>query len=250
MKALTSMIPSSSSTSLYVLCKGSITANASTGATGKRFNVEIKGGQLRYAIDDNVTKKEITSPIANYFTNNWVHVVIQRDIIAHKMRIYTNGVLSSEGDETAVTGIGESSDFVIGNIGELEFQATANASAPYKGAFDELKMYNYALTAAEVYSLYNQAVLSNNEFSISKNVGTVYPNPVKDQISINLPEYKKSSLTATVIDMSGKIIVKEKINANGNGIFNLNIAGRKAAGNYILNVSGDNLNSNFKIVVQ
>jgi hypothetical protein len=166
------------------------------------------------------------------------------------MRIYTNGVLSSEGDETAVTGIGESSDFVIGNIGELEFQATANASAPYKGAFDELKMYNYALTAAEVYSLYNQAVLSNNEFSISKNVGTVYPNPVKDQISINIPEYKKSSLTATVIDMSGKIIVKEKINANGNGIFNLNIAGRKAAGNYILNVSGENLNSNFKIVVQ
>lgn len=250
MKAPTSMIPSSSSTSLYVLCKGSITANASTGATGKRFNVEIKGGQLRYAIDDNVTKKEITSPIANYFTNNWVHVIIQRDIIAHKMRIYTNGVLSSEGDETAVTGIGESSDFVIGNIGELEFQATANASAPYKGAFDELKMYNYALTAAEVYSLYNQAVLSNNEFSISKNVGTVYPNPVKDQISINIPEYKKSSLTATVIDMSGKIIVKEKINANGNGIFNLNIAGRKAAGNYILNVSGENLNSNFKIVVQ
>ena len=112
----------------------------------------------------------------------------------------------------------------------MEFQATANASAPYKGAFDELKMYNYALTAAEVYSLYNQAVLSNNEFSISKNLGTVYPNPVKDNISIMLPEYKKSSLMATVIDMSGKIIVKEKINANGNGIFNLNMAGRKAAG--------------------
>lgn len=250
MKAPTSMIPSSSATSLYVLCKGSITKNLTTGATGKRFNIEIKGGQLRYAIDDDVTKKEITSPIANYFTNNWVHVVIQRDITAHKMRIYTNGVLSSEGDETAVTGIGEASDFIIGNIGELEFQATTNASAPYKGAFDELKMYNYALTSTEISALYNQAVLGNAEFSISKNVGTVYPNPVKDQLFIKLPEYKKSSLTATVMDMTGKIIIKEKLNANGNGSFNLNLGGRKVSGNYILNVSGDNLNSNFKIIVQ
>lgn len=250
MKAPASMIPSSSATSLYVLCKGSITKNITTGATGKRFNIEIKGGQLRYAIDDDITKKEITSPVANYFTNNWVHVVIQRDVVAHKMRIYTNGVLSAEGDETAVTGIGEASDFIIGNIGELEFLGTANPSAPYKGAFDELKMYNYALTATQISALYNQAVLGNAEFSISKNVGTVYPNPVKDQLFIKLPEYKKSSLTATILDMSGKVIIKEKLNANGNGLFNLNFGGRKVSGNYILNVSGDNLNSNFKIIVQ
>ncbi|WP_344826830.1 LamG-like jellyroll fold domain-containing protein [Chryseobacterium ginsenosidimutans] len=250
MKAPVTMIPASSTTSLYVLCKGSFTKNTTTGATGKRFNVEIKGGQLRYAIDDDVTKKEITSPIANYFTGNWVHVVIQRDITAHKMRIYTNGVLSSEGDETAVTGIGEASDLIIGNIGELEFLASTNAPAPYKGAFDELKMYNYALSPTEISALYNQAVLGNADFSISKNVGSVYPNPVKDQLFIKLPEYKKSSLMATVMDMTGKVIIKEKINANGNGIFNLNIAGRKVSGNYILNVSGDNLNSNFKIIVQ
>nr|WP_314492523.1 LamG-like jellyroll fold domain-containing protein [uncultured Chryseobacterium sp.] len=250
MKAPASMIPSSSATSLYVLCKGSFTKNITTGATGKRFNVEIKGGQLRYAIDDDITKKEITSPIANYFTNNWVHVVIQRDITAHKMRIYTNGILSAEGDETAVTGIGEASDLIIGNIGELEFSANTNTPAPYKGAFDELKLYNYALSAAEISALYNQAVLGNAEFSISKNVGTVYPNPVKDQIFIKLPDYKKSNLTATIIDLTGKVIVKEKVNADGNGIFNVNIAGKKVSGNYILNVSGDDLNSNFKIMVQ
>jgi len=39
------------------------------------------------------------------------------------MRIYTDGVLISEGDETAITGLGEASDLVIGNIGELEFKA-------------------------------------------------------------------------------------------------------------------------------
>ena len=166
------------------------------------------------------------------------------------MRIYRNGILAAEGDETAVMGIGEASDFIIGNIGELEFQATTNASASYKGAFDELKMYNYALTSTEISALYNQAVLGNSEFSISKNVGTVYPNPVKDQLFILLPDYKKSSLTATVMDMTGKVILKEKLNAKVNGQFNLNFAGRKVSGNYILNVSGENLNSNFKIIVQ
>lgn len=210
----------------------------------------MKGGQLRFAIDDDVTKKEISSPIANYFNDTWVHVVIQRDIMAHKIRIYRNGVFMVETDETAVGGIGEASDLIIGNIGELEFQATTNNPAPYKGAFDELKMYNYALSPTEISALYNQAVLSNSEFSMSKNVGSVYPNPVKDQINIKLPEYKKAVLTATLMDMAGKIIIKENIKVNVNNTFILNIEGKKVSGNYILNVSGENLNSNFKVIVQ
>ncbi|MPS71551.1 MAG: T9SS type A sorting domain-containing protein [Chryseobacterium sp.] len=247
MKAPTSMIPTSSSTSLYVLCKGSFTRNTTTGATGKRYNIEIKGGQLRFAIDDDVTKKEITSPIANYFTGDWVNVVIMRDIVAHKMRIYTNGVLSAEGDETAVTGIGEVSDLVIGNIGELELMSTTTP-APYKGAFDELKMFNYALTLSEVQALYSQATLSTDKFLSKK--GIIYPNPAKDQISIQLPDYKKSNLTAILRDMTGKIIIDEKINSKEKGIFILNISSRKAYGAYILNVSGENLNSNFKVIIE
>lgn len=250
MKAPSSMLPSSSSTSLYVLCKGSFTKNVSTGATGKRFNVEVKGGQLRYAIDDDITKREITATASNYFTNNWVHVVIMRDKITHKMRIYTNGVLTAEGDETAVTGIGETSDLVIGNIGQLEFQATTNNPAPYKGAFDELKMYNYALSSSEVFALYNQAVLSNKEFSISRNSGKVYPNPVKKQLFIEVPDYKASHLTATLIDMTGKVIVKKKINADGKGVFTIDISDKNVSGNYILNVSGERLNSNFKVIIE
>ncbi len=248
MKAPASMIPASSATSLYVLCKGSFTKNNTTGATGKRFNVEIKGGQLRFAIDDDVTKKEITSTIAKYFTDQWVNVVIMRDVVAHKMRIYTDGVLISEGDETAVTGIGEASDLIIGNIGELEFKAST-APAPYKGAFDELKMFNYALSASEVSALYSQATLDIDKFS-SKNKGIIYPNPVKDHIFIQLPNFEKSNLTATLSDMSGKIILKEKITSTTKGLFNLNIANKKVSGTYILNVSGENLNNNFKVIAK
>ncbi|WP_264537118.1 fibronectin type III domain-containing protein [Flavobacterium sp. N1736] len=65
MKAAPALLPSSSSTSIYVLCKGSFTKNATTGATGKRYNIEIKGGLLRFAIDDDITKKEVTTAAAN-----------------------------------------------------------------------------------------------------------------------------------------------------------------------------------------
>ena len=248
MKAPASMIPGSASTSLYVLCKGSITKNATTGATGRRFNVEIKGGQLRFAIDDDKTKKEISTSVAKYFTNEWVNVVIMRDVVTHKIRVYTNGVLTVEGDETGVTDIGEASDFVIGNIGQLELQATTNAPAAYKGAFDELKMFNYALTPSEISALYSQATLSTDKF-ISKK-GIVYPNPVKDQISIQLPDYKKSNLTAILRDMTGRIIIKKEITSNTKRLFTLDIPNNRLSGNYILNVSGENLNSTFKIIVK
>lgn len=247
MKAPATMIPTSSSTSLYVLCKGSFTKNTTTGATGKRYNIEIKGGQLRFAIDDDKTKKEIVSPIANYFTGDWVNVLIMRDVVAHKMRIYTNGILSSEGDETAVTGIGETSDLIIGNIGKLELISTT-APAPYKGAFDELKMFNYALTQAEVQALYSQATLGTDHLLSKK--GIIYPNPVKDQILIQLPDYKKSNLTAILRDLSGKVVLREIISSNEKGIFILNISSRKTSGTYILNVLGENLNGTFKVIIE
>jgi len=249
MKAAPALLPSSSATSIYVLCKGSFTKNTTTGATGRRYNIEIKGGLLRFAIDDDKTKKEVTTAAAKYFTDDWVNVVIMRDVIAHKMRIYTNGVFSAELDETAVTGISEETDLIIGNIGELEL-ASGTAPAPYKGQFDELQIFNYPLNATEVLELYNQDFLSTDKFTQNKNTAIVYPNPVKDQIFINIPNYGSSSATAILSDMTGKIILKEKITSDGNGLFALNIGNKKIAGMYVLNISSEDLNKSFKILAE
>lgn len=253
MKADASLIPAGTTLSSYILCKGSMTKNATTGATGRRFNVEIKSNQLRFAIDDDKTKTELTSslPATSYFTGNWVNVIIMRDLTTSKLKIYTNGVFTNErADATGTSvGIGEPTDLVIGNIGALELNANTTP-APYKGLFDELKIFNYPLTATEVTALYNQAFLSNEKFSQNKFSGTVYPNPVKDQIFINIPSYKTATATATLSDMTGKIILKERIVSDENGLFSLNISNKKVSGIYILNISGENLNSNFKIVAE
>lgn len=253
MKADASLIPAGSTLSSYILCKGSMTKNATTGATGRRFNVEIKSNQLRFAIDDDKTKTELASslPATSYFTGNWVNVIIMRDVTASKLRIYTNGVFTNEKTDATGTavGIGEATDLVIGNIGALELFANTTP-APYKGLFDELKIFNYALTATEITQLYNQTLLSNGKFTQNKVSGTVYPNPAKEQIFISIPDYKQSYVTATLSDVTGKMILKEKISSDGNGVFKLNIANKKISGLYILNVSGENLNSNYKIMAE
>lgn len=251
MKADASLIPAGSTLSSYILCKGSMTKNVVTGATGRRFNVEIKSNQLRYAVDDDKTKTELVStlPATSYFNGNWVNVMIIRDVTTSRLKIYTNGVLTGEKADATGTaiGIGEATDLVIGNIGALELYANTTP-APYKGLFDELKMFNYALSASEVLSQYNQALLSNEKFIENKNNVTIYPNPVKDKIFINIPNNTLSFVNATLSDITGRIILQQKIQSDGNGTFTLNIANKKVSGLYILNVSGENLNSNFKIV--
>ncbi len=257
MKADISLMPTGTTSSSYILCKGSITKNAATGATGKRFDVEIKSNELRFAIDsDDKTKTEIKSsttlyPASQYYTGSWVNVVVMRDITAGKLRIYRNGVLAGEGNDTTGTsvGIGEPTDLVIGNIGALELFASSTPQ-PYKGLFDELKIFNYALSAADVTTTYNQTFLSNEKFSQNKNSGTVYPNPVKDQIFINIPGRESSKATATLSDIMGRIVLREVVVSDANGLFTLNVADKKVSGIYVLNVSGEDFDSNFKVVAE
>ncbi len=177
MKANASLLPPDNNTSAYLLCKGSITRNAATGATGKRFDIEFKNKQFRFAIDDDNDangggKDELQADGTPFFTGEWVHAVAIRDTAAKKLRLYLNGALVKETSITkAKSGIGEASALVIGNIGELEFLSTTNKPAPYKGMLDELKIYNYVLTPTQILEQFHTSPLPIQPFqpSITKN---------------------------------------------------------------------------------
>ncbi|MFI1743271.1 LamG-like jellyroll fold domain-containing protein [Thalassobellus sediminis] len=248
MNAETYLLPTGSASS-YLLCKGSFVKNTDTGATGKRFNVEFKNSEFRFAIDDNVTKKELSISGGQFFTGNWEHVVVMRDIAAHKLRVYLNGSFLSDLNETGVTGIAEVSDLILGNIGEIEL-LNGTDPAPYKGKIDELKIFNYPLSASEVSSIYHNVLSINDEFSKNKNTISVHPNPVAKQINIKIPSYNQPFVIATLSDITGKLIIKEKVDSNGDGRFTINIANKKLSGIYILNIKGNSLNDNLKIVAE
>jgi hypothetical protein len=152
MKADPATLPQTNNQSAYLLCKGSITRNATTGATGKRFDIEFKNRQLRFAIDDDVNKDELQADGTVFYSGSWVHVVAIRDVPNKKLLLYLNGALVKE-IATKANGIGEASALVVGNIGELEFLSSANAPAPYTGQLDELKVFSYPLSAQEIIQL-------------------------------------------------------------------------------------------------
>ena len=179
MKAPIALMPTGSTTSAYLLCKGSITKNATTGATGKRFNIEFKSSQLRFAIDDDNDaggggKDELQTDAVPFFNDQWNHVVVIRDTTTKKLRAFLNGALVKEQAITkAFSGIGEASDLVVGNIGELEFLSTTNTPAPYKGKLDELKIFNYAISDSQILKLFHTSPLPVQPFSPSPASGSV-----------------------------------------------------------------------------
>lgn len=132
----------------YLLHKGSMAANAATGATGKWFGIEYKSGNLKFAIDDNVTKSEATAPASAYFKGDWTHLVCVRDSYTKTLRMYANGVLIAE----AADNTGDISDnnelFVIGNV-------NVNFNNMFAGVIDELAVYEGAMSAKTVAERYN-----------------------------------------------------------------------------------------------
>ncbi|TXK32792.1 T9SS type A sorting domain-containing protein [Pontibacter qinzhouensis] len=165
MKASAAMLPQDNNTSAYLLAKGSFTKNEATGATGKRFNIEFKNKQFRFAIDDDNDangggKDELQTDGTPFFTDEWVHVVAIRDVATNKLLLYRNGDFVGEVPITkALSGIGEESALILGNIGELEFESATATPAPYKGMLDELKIFNYALSPLQIREQYHTSPL-------------------------------------------------------------------------------------------
>ncbi|MDO3695168.1 LamG-like jellyroll fold domain-containing protein [Wenyingzhuangia sp. chi5] len=247
-KAAFELMPTGSN-SAYLLCKGSFKANETTGATGKRYNIEFKDSQFRFAIDDNVVKKELSTSATPFFTGDWENIVVMRDVINHKLKLYINGVFSNEIDETGVTGIAEVSDLILGNIGEYEL-LVGTGSAPYKGMIDELKIFNYALNETEVLELYQNVLLSNKNIIKNSSKVKIYPNPAKEQININIPLYNKNRVTAILKDIAGKVVFKQELIAKSQHQFIMQRSNKIKSGIYVLHIIGDDLNNTLKVIIE
>jgi hypothetical protein len=80
------------------------------------------------------------------FTNNqWVHVVLVRNVAAQSIKVYKNGVDQGEGGSAWANPSVSSEPVTIGD---------GYAGSGYHGIIDEVRIYNRALTASEVQTLY------------------------------------------------------------------------------------------------
>ena len=131
----------------YLFHKGSFEENASTGASGKWYGLELEGNNIRFAVDDNISKSAVTADNTDFLTGEWVHVVVVRDRESKSLRIYRNGVLVKEERDYTLNSLTQTDPLIIGNSAEL--------AAPFKGGLDEVKLFNYALSPSEIGGLYS-----------------------------------------------------------------------------------------------
>ena len=104
---------------------------------GKWYLLNVSGGNLIFAIDDDVTKTEIGSPLN---AGQWYHAVGVREK-GNEIRLYVNGVLeASAADQTEE--IDSDSPVYIGD-------RLAGARA-FKGSIDEIAIYNRVLSENEI----------------------------------------------------------------------------------------------------
>ena len=130
----------------YLINKGEFGVNPETGGTGQWFGIEMKGGVLRFAVDDNSNKTELTiSDNSPFLTGDWVHVVAVRNTENDKLMLYRDGELVGEKTDGTNGSIATELPLIIGNSSIL--------TAPFKGMLDEVKIFNYSLSGPEILSL-------------------------------------------------------------------------------------------------
>lgn len=103
-------------------------------------------------------------PASNFTANTWYHLVAVRDVATDKTFLYVNGSLVDSDTDNSTTSLASSVPLNFGKEGN------SGSNYYYDGVIDEVKLYNYPLTASEIMIEYNrgQAVVLGSGTSESQ----------------------------------------------------------------------------------
>lgn len=188
-------------TSMYLINKGSFAKDPLNKKSGKWYGIEIKNNELRFAIDDdtNKTTARLTN-LSNYLSEGWNNVIGVRDAQNGKLKLFFNGKPADEAAD--ITGdISERENLFVGN--------SSDKNAPFSGAIDELKIFNYPVDAAEAEKIFRQFITSLKEtdkipynLELSQN----YPNPFNPETIIRYSLPEKGHVRLKLFDVLGREI--------------------------------------------
>ncbi len=94
--------------------------------------------------------------------------------------------------------------------------------------------------------LFTNAVLSNETIANNNNV-SIYPNPVKDVLNVNIKDFS-NEVSIRIVDINGREVYAQKINnINSSNAINLSSL---SSGIYVLKLKGENLDYSEKIILE
>ncbi len=139
-------------------------------SAGNFFDLQISAtniGMEVYSGGNNTANAAAGGPIT---PNNWHHVVFATDTLNKQTLKYIDGVLVSTKDwGGAVGSIANSTSFDIGNSP----CATSSTRRKYKGAIDDIKIYDRPITGSEVKELFQEQYFVSTAHSIIATCDTI-----------------------------------------------------------------------------
>lgn len=123
----------------------------------------------------------------------WFHLVATWDRSTNTEKIYFNSSLTGQQNSIATT-------FTLKNITLGRHPDEARC---LRGALDDVRIYNRSLSQADVTELYNQATAIGERHSLALDA-SIYPNPVKDMLNINISDENKTKAVVMIYDLMGK----------------------------------------------
>ena len=154
------------------------------GTTCTGFDVAVNGATINFG-------RNCGGPDGVFYTgptmraNEWAHIVAVFD--GANIDVYKNGVKTTGG---AVTYSHGATTFIGGSY--------STSAELFLGKIDDVKIWNRALSAAEVASLYKQT-----ETNVNHSQNSRLTNGLVGLWTFNGPDYNSASTTAEVLDRSG-----------------------------------------------
>jgi hypothetical protein len=176
-----------------IFCKG-------TGGGGEQFAVDLNGAAANFRFYVRGTNNGVfINPVATTavpVNGTWQHVAAVCDCVNGIMNIYVNGQLAGA-SVAPLTLLSNSHEISIGN----RQSGATPYNLPFTGGIDEARMYNRALTSADIQALYATGGLYPPSFITQPVGGTVYVGPDSPEIVIpERPSNPPGGLGARTID--------------------------------------------------
>ncbi len=152
-------------------------------AVNRIFSYGQSFGDAAYVVTVNPNSVSNSTYLSNVIfyelttVNTWKHMVFTYEQSTNTVKIYLNGELKTNGTFSSLN----TSEFVVAlYLGSL-FGGTTQR---YFGYVDDLKIYNYALSDAQVLNLFNTNTLSSSDFNQNNLEVKLYPNPANNVLNI------------------------------------------------------------------
>ncbi len=205
---------------------------ASHGSYENRWKLSLTpAGVPRWTVNTTARIADLDAP-APVAANTYTHLVATYD--GARLALYVNG---SRVSETPLTGTIRTTDLPI----LLGQRLPSDSDYNFPGLIDDARVYNVALSAADVMALYTGTTAGEEGPEAALGLGQPFPNPARGRVTVPLRLARDGAATVTVVDALGRTVatLHDGPLPAGTSVLTWEATDALAAGVYLVRLSSD-----------